>query len=157
MKKSPGQGEATANPELSPEQAKEIQQMYINAYKLIFEDYHPAKAYAVFSHGTIVLFEEVISTNEGVEQKALDEMKHYGPVMPGSSAGDFNVVKVQAKFGGGWMVTSWNKNIYTLVLPNSKDELEVEDNANDLMVGLQGRGKRHLDSEELKIIHVEIK
>ena len=55
------------------------------------------------------------------------------------------------------MVTSWNKNIYTLVLPNSKDELEVEDNANDLMVGWQGRGKRHLDSEELKIIHVEIK
>ena len=42
-------------------------------------------------------------------------------------------------------------------LPNSKDELEVEDNANDLVVGLQGRGKRHLDSEELKIIHVEIK
>ena len=62
MKKSLGQGQVAANPELSPEQAKEIQQMYINAYKLIFEDYHPAKAYAVFSHGTIVLFEEVIST-----------------------------------------------------------------------------------------------
>ena len=159
MNNSPGQPQAAANranPE-RPEQADEIQQMYINAYKLIFEDYQPAKAYAVFAHGTIVLFEEVITNNEEVEQKAVEAMNRYGPVMPGSPAADFNVVSVQAKFGGGWMVTSWNKNIYTLVLPDSKDELKVEDNADDLVVGLQGRGKRHLDSQELKVIHVEIK
>ena len=85
-------------------------------------------------------------------------MKEYGPVMAGCPAGDFNVVDVQEKFGGGWLVTSWNKHIFTLVLPDAKDELAMEKGqANDLIVGLGGRGKRHLDSQELTVIHVEIK
>ena len=158
MRKSNDNQSRGAAPELDPEKAAEIQQMYVNAYKSIFEDYQPAKAYVIFAHGTIVLFEEEIASKEEIEQKAIEAMKEYGPVMAGCPAGDFNVVDVQEKFGGGWLVTSWNKHIFTLVLPDAKDELAIEKGqANDLIVGLGGRGKRHLDSQELTVIHVEIK
>ena len=156
MRKS-GTQDSDPPKELDPEKLAEIQQLYIEAYKKIFEDYTKAKCYAVFSHGSIVLYEEQFENIELIKEKAIEDMKKFGPVFAGTPSGDFNVVPVQEKFGGGWLVTSWNQSIYTLVLPDKKDELGVKKGSNEMVIGLGGRGKRQLDSEALEIIHIEIK
>ena len=66
----------------------------------------------------------------------------------GSPAGDFNVISLPD--GLGWVVTCHHNDILTYVSP---DEMEGE--PGDLLVGLYGRSKRHQDSQDLQVIHIE--
>lgn len=75
-------------------------------------------------------------------------MREWGPVHVGSPAGDFNVISLPD--GLGWVVTCHHNDILTYVSP---DEMEGE--PGDLLVGLYGRSKRHQDSQDLQVIHIE--
>ena len=77
-------------------------------------------------------------------------LREWGPVHPGTSFGDFNVVKSEA--GLGWVVISHRLEIVTVVEPN-----EMPTQATDLIVGLYGRSKRGQDAEQLRVVHIEDK
>lgn len=74
-------------------------------------------------------------------------MKEFGPVRPASEAADFGIVDlVNTK---GWFVTGHGYGMYTYVNPH-----ELSSNPHDVEIGVIGRSKRHVDSEEMKIIYV---
>jgi hypothetical protein len=90
-----------------------------------------------------------MTKKENLKEKAIKHMKEFGPVHPGSEAADFGTIKcVNTE---GWMVYGYGYGMYTYVHPH---ELE-KSNPDDVLIGIYGRGKRHKDSEELKIIHVK--
>ena len=60
---------------------------------------------------------------------------------------------ITAKDDQGWIVTSHNPVLYTYVKPDTIPQ----ESANDMVVGLLGRGERHKDSESLEVVHVEHK
>jgi hypothetical protein len=82
---------------------------------------------------------------------AIDLMKEWGLVHAGCSAGDFSTVKLTNN--PGWVVTCHHNDILTYVSPDEMDEKHPT----DIVVGLYGREKRHLDAEGLNVIHVEDK
>ena len=74
-----------------------------------------ATSFVVFRGGTVVAFVEPdASVDLAIAAQAL--MKEYGPVHPGSPAGDFGVTRLRQ--GYGWAVTSHHPDIFTLVLPS---------------------------------------
>jgi hypothetical protein len=75
-------------------------------------------------------------------------MREWGPVVPGTPAGDFSVIELDT--APGWVVTSHHPDILTYVARE-----EVGDGASEPFVGLLGRSKRDQDARELEIIHVE--
>ena len=78
----------------------------------------------------------------------MELMKTYGPVHAGTPAGDFSIITLDEE--PGWVVTSHHPDILTYVSPD-----EVDEQSNDLVIGLLGRSKRDLDAAELMVIHVE--
>ena len=103
--------------------------------------------WVLFSHGTIVAFGEPVP-NDTITENALALLSKYGPVTAGSEAGDFNVSDIDD--GESWLVSGWGPEMYTYV---HKSELP-EGNSESIMVGLRGREKRHLDSIDRKVIHI---
>ena len=104
------------------------------------------KPWVLFEHGTCVLIRE---PTQDVRRAAIDLLRHWGPVLVGSPAGDFNVFPL--KDGIGWVVTSHHPDIATYV-----DSAEVSAHHHDpLTVGVIGRSKRDRDASELAIAHVE--
>ncbi|MGC5033166.1 hypothetical protein [Micromonospora sp. DT229] len=81
--------------------------------------------------------------------QAVDILREYGPVHPGSSAGDFGTVTLDP--GPGWVVYGHHDDVLTYVSPD-----EISDGS-DLAVGLYGRHKRDRDGHELDVVHVEDK
>jgi hypothetical protein len=74
------------------------QSKYIVRWKEIFKDYKGVKAFVVFSHGSCVIFPEAITNSAAAKAKAKEIMKNYGPVVAGTPAGNFNVMKVQGRY-----------------------------------------------------------
>lgn len=74
-------------------------------------------------------------------------LREYVPVHAGTQAGDFGTIDLDA--AAGWAVYGHHNDILTYVGPD-----EVEDGADDLVVGLLGRSKRDQDGEELAVVHV---
>lgn len=105
------------------------------------------KNWVLFSHGTFVIFKN-INKGDNLAEKAIEHMKKFGSVHPGSEAGDFNVRELENH--KGWLVSGYGPNMATLVYPQ-----EIENKNHDtLVVGIFGRTKRDKDSQELEIIHI---
>ncbi|GAA1657283.1 hypothetical protein GCM10009733_063700 [Nonomuraea maheshkhaliensis] len=105
-----------------------------------------AKSWVLFAHGTCVILMEPAAD---LQQQATSLLREYGPVRPGTPAGDFNITDLDD--APGWVVTGHHPDILTYVDPS---ELENHD---DFTVGLFGRGKRDRDGHDLAVIHVEDK
>jgi len=105
------------------------------------------KSWVLFEHGTCIIFSSPV---EDPVAQATALLKEWGPVVPGTSAGDFNVIELQDH--PGWVVTCHHPDILVYVGP---DELEEGEEPNDLVIGLTGRARRDQDAEELQVVHVE--
>jgi hypothetical protein len=106
------------------------------------------KSWVVFAHGTCVVLPAPDDTVDLAAQ-ATEILREYGPVQAGSAAGDFGTITLVP--GPGWVVYGHHNDVLTYVGPH-----EVSD-ADDLVVGLYGRGKRDQDGHELEVVHVEDK
>lgn len=115
----------------------------INHVKLainpIFQDW------VLFKNGTYIIFDNA-DTISDIKAEAIKSMKKYGPVYPGSQAGDFGVISL--KKTEGWIVTGHGYGMYTYVNPI---ELKSE-KLTDSEIGLFGRKKRELDGKLPTII-----
>ena len=105
------------------------------------------KSWVLFANGTCVILME---PQDDLEAQAIGLMREWGPVHVGSSVGDFNTITLPDDLG--WVVTCHHNDILTYVSP---DEMEGE--SEDIAVGLFGRSKRHQDSQDLQVIHIEDK
>lgn len=105
------------------------------------------KNWVLFANGTFVTFEN-LNTEDNLAEKAIKRMKEFGPVHPGSEAGDFSIRELEKP--KLWLVTGYGPNMYTLVYP---EEIEKR-NPDHFFVGMFGRTKRDRDSQELEIIHI---
>ena len=105
------------------------------------------KSWVLFEHGTCVIF---TGPADDLAARATALMQEWGPVVAGTSAGDFNVIKLQDD--PGWVVTSHHPDVLTYVGQEEFDEAQVPD---DMIIGLIGRSKRAQDAEELQVVHVQ--
>ncbi|PPK65677.1 hypothetical protein V5P93_005145 [Actinokineospora auranticolor] len=104
------------------------------------------KSWVLFEHGTCVI---LVDSEGDLAGQAVDILREYGPVRPGTPSGDFNTITLTA--APGWAVTGHHPDVLTYVAP---DEVTTPD---DLTAGLTGRGKRDRDGRELTVVHVEDK
>jgi hypothetical protein len=102
------------------------------------------KSWVLFAHDTCVVLTE---PSEDLAAQAVALLREYGPVHAGSPAGDFNIITLES--APGWVVAGHHPDVLTYVAPGEVTE------ANDLTVGLTGRGKRDRDGHELQVVHVE--
>ncbi|GAA4236265.1 hypothetical protein GCM10022254_45470 [Actinomadura meridiana] len=77
-------------------------------------------------------------------------LREYGPVHAGGPAADFGTIDLDE--APGWAVYGHHDDVLTHVAPD-----EVDDGAEDLVIGLLGRSKRDRDGRELTVVHVEDK
>ena len=122
---------------------------YVSMYKRILPPNH---RWVVFRHGTAWVLEEsspAISAAD-VESEAVANLGEHGPVLVGSSAGDFNPLPL--KGGLGWLVCFSPEGMFTALLPQ-----ECPVPPDPLRIGLMGREKRARDAAELEVIHVEVR
>jgi hypothetical protein len=103
-------------------------------------------SWVLYKNGTCVILKDVAGN---LAEEANKIMKQYGPVYPGSPAGDFTVMS--SREVAGWVVGSHHRDILTYVGP---EEMGAKPSS-DAEIGLIGREKRHRDSQELQIIHME--
>lgn len=106
--------------------------------------------WVLFEHGTYIIFDNA-DTIPNIENKAIELIKKYGPIIIGTPSGDFNVISLNKT--EGWTVSSHGYGIYTYVNPK---ELNFK-NPKDYEVGLFGRNKRDLDGKSPIIIYTNRK
>ena len=106
------------------------------------------RPWVLFRHGTLV---GPIPEGEEPAAHAIKLMREWGPVRPGSPAGDIKVLRSKNGEWDGWIIFSHHPLIVTLVTP-AEPPIAAQQ---DVAVGLFGRGKRDLDSRELDVVHVE--
>jgi len=111
--------------------------------KILHED---IKRWVIFKHGTIVTCK---NPDVDIKEYALELMRTMGPVMAGTSHGDFNVTHL--KDLPGWVVHYHHPDILSYVSPEEMDD----SNAPDIVIGLTARKKRADDAGSLEIIHIE--
>ncbi len=78
-------------------------------------------------------------------------MKEYGPVFPGSPAGDFSVITLNKT--EGWSIAAYYYGMYTYVHPDDLTRAAFM-NPSDIEIGMFGRKKREQDAKDLKIIFI---
>jgi hypothetical protein len=100
----------------------------------------------VFKHGTWVGFADP-APGADLAAQAVEILNEYGPVSPGTAAGDFGTITLNP--GPGFVVYGHHPAVLTFVGPDDLVEIDR------LSVGLHGRNKRDRDGRELEIIHVE--
>ncbi len=103
------------------------------------------KAWALFEHGTCVIF---AAARQSVNEAAVSLLREWGPVHAGSPAGDFSVITL--KDARGWVVTGHHPDVLTYVAPE-----RFESDPSELQVGLLGRLLRDQDAEGSNVIYVE--
>jgi hypothetical protein len=103
------------------------------------------KSWVLFAYGTCVILTEPA---DDLAAQAIDILREYGPVHPGTPAGDFGTVELDR--APGWVVTGHHPDVLTYVAP---DDVLAE--SSELLIGLIGRSRRDDDSRELSIIHIE--
>jgi ribA/ribD-fused uncharacterized protein len=105
----------------------------------------PGKVWAIFEHGTCVIFTR---PEVDVCEAAVSLLREWGPVQVGSPAGDFSVIELEDE--PGWVVSGHHPDALTYV---AKGAFGSE--PSELEVGLLGRSFRDRDAAELNVIHVE--
>ena len=103
--------------------------------------------WVLFENGTYIIFDD-ISKIADIKEEAIKQMKEYGPVYVGGSAGDFNVIHLNQT--EGWVVSGHGYGMYTYVNPSELDS----DSPNDITIGLFGRSKRNKDGQNPNIIYI---
>ena len=81
-------------------------QRYIDMWKKLLEGFAGMSGFAVFSHGSAVILKRPHATEESAKEEALEVMRQYGPVFPGSEAGDFNTTSTKGM--GSTSTMRWN-------------------------------------------------
>ncbi|WP_225992852.1 hypothetical protein [Actinomadura rudentiformis] len=104
------------------------------------------KSWVLFENGTCVILME---PEEDLAAQATEILREYGPVHPGSEAGDFGTIDLEA--APGWVVYGHHNDVLTYVSPEEVESPE------DVMIGLLGRSKRDQDGRGLTVVHVEDK
>jgi len=117
---------------------------YVEAWRRTIVGDH--KSWVVFKHGTCVVLPDP-APDDDLAAVATEILREYGPVYPGTPAGDFVTVTLEP--GPGFVVCGHHNDVLTYV---AEDEVASHD---DLAVGLYGRSKRDQDGRELEVIHVE--
>ena len=79
------------------EEEKNQGQRYIDMWKELLDGFANMRGFVVFSHGSAVILKGSHDTEEAAREEALDVMKQYGPVFPGSEAGDFNTTSTKGR------------------------------------------------------------
>ncbi|GAA3946816.1 hypothetical protein GCM10023085_31270 [Actinomadura viridis] len=105
------------------------------------------KSWVMFRNGTCVILME---PEEDLAAQATEILREYGPALGGTPSGDFGVIDLDD--APGWVVYGHHSDVLTYVAPE-----EVEEDADDVKIGLLGRSRRALDGEELDVVHVEDK
>jgi hypothetical protein len=105
--------------------------------------------WVLFSNGTYVIIED--STVQDAAGFATKIIKQYGPVYPGSPAGDFGVIHLTRT--NGWAVSGQYDAMYTYVDTSELLNAGIQHPA-DVDVGLLGRRKRDKDGKECRIIYI---
>lgn len=107
-------------------------------------------SWVMFEQGTcVVLFEP----EKDLDAQAKELLKIWGPVVPGTSAGDFMVDTIDDV--PGWLITYPQPDIANYVsVEEFKDESE-DSIRNDMIIGLIGRNKRKEDAKSLRVVHVD--
>ncbi len=125
------------------EEANRIQRL-IELWREIMK---PDRSWVLFEHGTCVV---CTNLDMNPEDYAIEILREWGPVVPGSSAGDFNPGVYDNP--PGILVTYHHPDILTFI---PKDEIEDPDSPYHLAAGLVARHKRGEDAKHLNIVHVE--
>jgi len=109
-------------------------------------------SWVMFEHGTCVI---LLEPEEDIRAQAIVIMKMWGPVVPGTSAGDFKVDTWEDL--PGWTVFYHHPDMANYVSPEEFGEESEDQIRNDMIIGLIGRNKRNEDAKSHKIVHVEDK
>lgn len=107
-------------------------------YKKVIEP--KLKDWVIFEHGTCVI---IYKSQGDLKSEAIETLKKYGTLTPGSSSADFQVLKVDSD----WIVAGDQPGILNYVSYEEGKEKE------DYEIGIIGRNKKEYDSQELKIIY----
>lgn len=123
----------------------------VDTWRAIIAD--EQNSWVMFEHGTrLVLMEPW----EDLQAQARKIMAEQGPVIPGTPAGDFTVIKLN-KYPG-WLVYYNIPGVLNYVGPDELEEEGTDDPvALHVVIGYIGRDKRQKDAEALNIVHVEEK
>ncbi|HEX2312473.1 MAG TPA: hypothetical protein VHJ17_01990 [Thermomonospora sp.] len=103
------------------------------------------KSWVLFANGTVVVLTE---PGDDLADEATGVLREYGPVHAGSPSADFGVIDLED--APGWVVYGQHSDVLTYVAPD-----ELDDDPDDLAVGLHGRAKRDADGTDLQVVHVE--
>jgi len=107
--------------------------------------------WVLFEHGTCV---RLARPDADVFAQARAQLREWGPVYPGTLAGDFNVERTSGV--PGWLVTCHHPDIKTLVALSDNEQFPGQDSeTSDFAIGLLGRSLRDRDARGLGVIHVE--
>ncbi len=109
-------------------------------------------SWVIFEHGTCLI---LLETEEDLEAQAIEILKVWGPIVPGTSAGDFMVDTIEDV--PGWLITYPQPDTANYVSPEEFGDESEDQVRNDMIIGLIGRNKRNEDAQSLKIVHVEDK
>eukprot|EP00694_Reclinomonas_americana_P002796 EC788668.1.p1 GENE.EC788668.1~~EC788668.1.p1 ORF type:complete len:150 (+),score=41.52 EC788668.1:42-491(+) len=110
-------------------------------------------SWVLFTHGTLVWWKHKdLEKGADLQSAAVEMLREYGPVYPGSSFGDFSIEELDDD--RGYLVTCHRDEILTLML-NGDHGLVSAQGGGDMMTGLIGRSRRATDAEELKVVHVQ--
>lgn len=105
------------------------------------------KSWVLFEHNTCVILME---PEADLAAQASQILSTWGPVHAGSSAGDFEVIHLDAPLTG-WVVTGHHPDVLNYVSPQDL----TQSTPSDIEIGLLGRGDRDEDAHSLKRIHIE--
>ncbi|NHI94756.1 MAG: hypothetical protein EAX96_19855 [Candidatus Lokiarchaeota archaeon] len=108
-------------------------------------------SWVIFEHGTCIVFKSP-DPPLNLKKEAIDLLKKWGPVVPGTPSGDFNIISLEQQ--SGWVITCHHPDIINYVDRSEFDEFQLVGEVN---IGLLGRSKRDADAKSLKVIHIEKK
>ncbi len=104
----------------------------------------------LFKNGTYIIIENTADSKE-IERQGIEKMKKFGTIEYGGAGGDFSIIDLNRT--QGWVVSGHGYGMYTYVHPS---EL-VDENPQELEIGLYGRKKRGKDGYAPKVIYIASK
>ncbi|MHA1440633.1 MAG: hypothetical protein ACTSPK_02055 [Candidatus Heimdallarchaeota archaeon] len=129
---------------------KEKLNTLIDIWRHIVDD---DKSWVMFEYGTCIILTE---PQDDLQTQAIEILKEWGPVVPGTSLGDFNVKNLDDLHA--WLVVYTHPDIANYIDSDILRENDLEDQIDMHMgIGLFGRHLRQEDSKTLAIIHIEDK